>query len=97
MGAITVRRLDDRTIAALKAQAEAAGRSMEEEVRRILEEATRDSAAVVDRAQRLAYIERLRRTRKELFGDRILPSSVELLRELRDEDRLSDPTADRKA
>jgi plasmid stability protein len=39
MGAITIRKLDDEVISGLKRRAKANGRSMEEEARRVLEEA----------------------------------------------------------
>jgi plasmid stability protein len=91
MGAITIRRIDDKIIAALKTQAQAAGRSMEEEARRILEAATSESAAAIDQAARIAHVEGLRRMRAELFGDRILPSSLDLLREIRNEDPTVSP------
>jgi plasmid stability protein len=36
-------------------------------------------------------VEYVRRRQKALFGDRVLPSSVELFREIRDEDPLTSP------
>lgn len=41
MGAITIRKLDEKIIAGLKRRAKAHGRSMEEEARRVLETAAR--------------------------------------------------------
>lgn len=42
MATITVRKLEDKTVAALKARAVKSGVSMEEEVRRILVDSVRD-------------------------------------------------------
>lgn len=109
MGAITIRKLDEKVIAGLKRRAKAHGRSMEEEARRVLEVAARapqsepvrrnaaELEALAIEAETLKdpegrfrpgpeLVDHMRRWRKATFGDRIFPDSVELLRELRDED-----------
>ena len=53
MGALLVRNLDDAVVAALKARAQAHGRSVEAEHRAILEEALRPTAALKERLAEL--------------------------------------------
>jgi plasmid stability protein len=81
MGSITVRRIDDDVIARLKAKAKASGRSMEEEVRLIL-----GQAAGKDRLSGQAAVDHFTKLQREVFGDRVLPSSVPLIREMREAD-----------
>ena len=83
MGIITIRRLDDDVIQRLKARAKRNGRSMEEEARI----AVTRSVGQTHRGQ--AALDHFRSLREEVFGERILPDSTPLLRELRD----ADPTA----
>lgn len=83
MGAITIRRLEEGVIERLKADAKQHGRSMEEEARLALSRAYRP------RLTGQAAIDYARSIRKEIFGDRVLPDSVSMIREMREED----PTA----
>ncbi len=115
MGTITIRNLDDGLISRIKAKAKSAGRSMESELRRQLEEVNRGSVesdafkpdpAELERLDRVAeglrgpngrfrpgpeLIDYMERRRKALFGDRVFPSSLDILREIRDEDPLTSP------
>ena len=84
MGAITIRQLDDNVIARLKLRAKQHGRSMEEEARVIL-----TGAAEPERLSGQAAVEYFRGRRKAIFGDRLLPDSLDVLREVRDEDPLT--------
>ncbi len=86
MATITIRKLDDATVEALKVRAHVSGRSMEEEVRLIL---SREAGAKRLRGQEA--VDQFRRLRRELFGDRVLSSSLELLREVREEDPVPSP------
>ena len=81
MATITIRKLDNATVEALKARAKAYGRSMEEEARTILTQEARPG-----RLYGQAAVEHFKKFRQELFGDRVLPSSLEILREIREED-----------
>lgn len=81
MATITVRKLDDSTVENLKARAKVNGRSMEEEARLILAR-----EAGVRRFRGAEAVEHVRRFRETWFGDRVLPSSQEVLRDLREED-----------
>ena len=81
MATITIRKLDDATVESLKARAKAFGRSMEEEARLILSREARPGKLYGQ-----AAVEHFRQFKEKHFGDRVLPSSVELLRELREED-----------
>ncbi len=81
MATITVRKLEDATVEALKARAKASGRSMEEEVRLILSREARPGKLHGEAAS-----ERFRRLQEKHFGDRVLSDSLEILRELREED-----------
>ena len=83
MGAITIRRLDDGVIERLRADAKQHGRSMEEEARVALSHAYRP------RLKGQAALEYADSVRKEIFGYRVLPDSVSMIREMREED----PTA----
>jgi plasmid stability protein len=77
MADVKVRRLDDWVVEHHRHQAAQTGRSLEEELRRVLTEAAL--------AKRKAWAERLRAVRHEMherYGD--LPDSVGLIREERD-------------
>lgn len=76
MGQLLVRGLDDEVVALLKQRAAANGRSVEAEHRAILEAAVRPSGE--------SLIEISRRLRAELDGRDLGPSSVEVIRALRD-------------
>ena len=115
MGTITIRNLDDDLIGRIKAKAKSAGRSMESELRRQLEEVNRGDIqpsafepdpAELERLDRDAeelkgpdgrfrpgpeLVDYVQRRRKALFGDRVFPSSLEILRQIRDEDPLTSP------
>ena len=115
MGTITIRNLDDELIGRIKAKAKSAGRSMESELRRQLEEVNRRGVEADTFEPDPAELERLARVaeglkgpdgrfrhgpelsdymqqrRKALFGDRVFPSSLEILRQIRDEDPLTSP------
>ena len=71
-----VRHLDTRTVDGLKARAKRRGRSLQAEVRTILEDAAED--------RRSQAIERMQEIRAR-FAGRNLHDSVELLREARDD------------
>ena len=81
MATITIRKLDEATVEALKARAKAFGRSMEEEARLILSREARPGRLYGE-----AAVEHFRAFKRKHFGDRVLPSSLEDLRELREED-----------
>jgi plasmid stability protein len=80
MGTITIRRLDDDVIAQLKDNAKQSGRSMEEEARIVL---TRSVGRKLRGQAAADYFANLRR---EVFGDRVLPASVDIIREMREAD-----------
>jgi len=87
MGAITIRKLDDEVVARLKLRAKAAGRSMEEEARQILTD-----AATSRRLSGQEAVEHFRKLRARINGGVPLPvSSLEILREIRDETSLVSP------
>jgi plasmid stability protein len=78
MAEVKVRRLDDRVVEHHRRNASKAGRSLEEELRRVLTDAAL--------AKRRAWAERLRALRKEMherYGQ--LPDSTPLIRAERDE------------
>ena len=81
MTQITIRRLDPVVIEGLKKRAAGAGRSMEEEARKILSEAVLEAGL----ARQRAALERLNATRKAIFGDKIFPDSTPLIRRMREE------------
>jgi plasmid stability protein len=81
MTQLTIRRLDPTVIERLKKRAAAAGRSMEEEARQILSETVLEEQL----ARQRAWLKEMEATRRELFGDRVLPDSGGLFREMRDE------------
>ncbi len=81
MATITIRKLDDATVEALKARAKANGRSMEEEVRMVL-----SRSAGAGKLSGKAAAERFRQLQKKHFGAREFTDSLEILRELREED-----------
>ncbi len=77
MAQVLVRDLDDNTVATLKQRAKQHHRSLQSEVRAILV----DAANLTPSADIAA---RLRTMHKELFGDKVFPSSVPLIREDRE-------------
>lgn len=77
MATITVRNVDDRLVTALKARAKANGRSLEEEVRRLLARQAPRRAGLEDFRERTARL-------AALTADRPQTDSVLLLREDRD-------------
>jgi len=83
MGVITIRRIEDDVIERLKEKAKLNGRSMEEEARI----AIANSVSQTLRGEAAAAY--FTRRQKELFGDRVLPDSTPLIREMRE----ADPTA----
>ena len=78
MAQILVRDLDEQVVKRLKARAETAGRSLQSEVKRILEQAA--NAQEVDMKTARKMCERFRRR----FGGRSFPDSALLVREDRD-------------
>lgn len=78
MGQITIRKLDDAVIQALKQRAAAAGHSMEEEARQTL---MRSATPGVDR---LALVKRMEAFAAKLDA-KTGPSIADLIREMRDE------------
>ncbi|WP_191062128.1 FitA-like ribbon-helix-helix domain-containing protein [Geminicoccus harenae] len=88
---VTIDQLEPEVVAALQRRAQAAGRSLEQELREILLSAARDAPAdepgreKVDAEKAEAWVERLRAVRRELWGERVLPDSAELIRQMRDE------------
>src|SRR5215207_99532 len=83
MGTITIRRLDDAVIEAIKRRAAQAGRSMEEEARRTLQRAYGEAERARLRAEAVAHI-------GDLHARGLLPKgggvgSVDIVREMRDE------------
>lgn len=81
MTQLTIRRLDPNVIEGLKKRASDAGRSMEEEARRILSNAVVDNQLTRQRA----WAARMRQKQKELFGDKVFPDSSGEFRRVRDE------------
>lgn len=79
MATINVRRLDDDVVARLKRRASSNNRSLEGEVRHILELAADDDMA----ARRAAFLEMSTRLRQRTKGRRQTPAEV-LIREDRD-------------
>lgn len=81
MGTITIRRLDDTVIEAIKRRAAQAGRSMEEEARRSLQEAYTGDQLQRQREFAARQLARLRNG--EL--PRSTVDSVEIIRQMREE------------
>jgi len=81
MNQITVRRLETGVIEKLKKRAAEAGRSMEEEVRRILSDTVDDDQL----ARQRAWLDDIRKTQRALFGDKVFPDSSGEFRKMRDE------------
>ena len=83
MATITIRKLDESTVEALKARAKAFGHSMEEEARLILSREARPG-----KLYGKAAVEHFQRFKEKHFGDRVFPAgtTLEILRELREED-----------
>ncbi len=79
MAAINVRQLDDDVVARLKQRASSNNRSLEGEVRHILECAADDDMA----AKRARFLEASRRLREKTKGRKHTPAEV-LIREDRD-------------
>ena len=79
MAAINVRQLDDDVVARLKRRASSNNRSLEGEVRHILECAADDDMA----AKRARFLEASRRLREKTKGRKHTPAEV-LIREDRD-------------
>ena len=77
MASVTIRNLDDDVVAKLKARAKANNRSLEAELRQLLNNAARQ-------AEREEFIAAARRIRA-MTPDVPQTDSVELLRELREE------------
>jgi plasmid stability protein len=77
MATITVRNLEDGTLDRLRRQAQANGRSLEAEVRNILNKAAKPTLE-----ESRAFLER---RLKERFGDRVLSDLSPLIREDRDQ------------
>ncbi len=78
MGQILVRNMDEEVIERLKKRAKQDGRSLQTEVKLILEQAA--NAPTVDMAEARALVESIRKK----FKGRKFPDSVELIREDRD-------------
>lgn len=80
LGNITIRNIDDSLLQALEERASAAGRSLEDEARQILE-------GTVQPEKALSWEEFWRQADQiqASFGGRTLNDSTEILRELRDE------------
>jgi plasmid stability protein len=81
MTQITIRRLDPLVIEGLKKRAANAGRSMEEEARKILSQAVIDDQLEHQRA----WLKEMDKVRTRLFGDKVFPDSTPLIRRMRQE------------
>jgi plasmid stability protein len=81
MTQITVRRLAPAVVDGLKKRAAAAGHSMEEEARRILSDTVLDEQL----ARQRAWVARMRKLHREMYGGEIFPDSTPLIRKMRDE------------
>jgi plasmid stability protein len=81
MTQLTIRRLDQTVIDGLKKRAASAGRSMEEEARRILSDAVVDTQLQRQRE----WLAEMQAMRKEMFGDRVFPDSSDEIRKMREE------------
>lgn len=81
MTQITIRRLDPVVIDGLKKRAANAGRSMEEEARKILSEAVGDDQLERQRA----WLKEMAKVRRKLFGDKVFSDSTPLIRRMRKE------------
>jgi plasmid stability protein len=79
MTQITIRRLDPVVIEGLKKRAAGAGRSMEEEARKILSEAIVD----VQLERRRAWLKEMKKLQRQLFGDKVFADSTPLIRQMR--------------
>ena len=79
MTQLTIRRLDPVVIEALKKRAAEAGRSMEEEARKILSEVIVD--AQIERQRR--WLKEMKKLQRQLFGDKVFPDSTPLIRQMR--------------
>jgi plasmid stability protein len=80
MTQITIRRLDPVVLDGLKKRAAEAGRSMEEEARRILSDAVFEEQI----ARQRAWLQDMKRTQREIFGDQVFPDSSGEFRKMRD-------------
>ena len=83
MGTITIRRLDNAVIEAIKRRAAEAGRSMEEEARQALQQSYGEAERARLRAEAVARI-------RDLHARGLLPKgngvdSVDIIREMREE------------
>jgi plasmid stability protein len=83
MGTITIRRLDDTIVEAIKRRAAQAGRSMEEEARQALQQTYGEAGRARLRAEAVAHI-------CDLHARGLLPKgngvdSVDIIREMREE------------
>lgn len=83
MGTITIRRLDDAVIEAIKRRAAEAGRSMEEEARQTLQQSYGEAERVRLRAEAVAHIRDLRARGLLPKGNGV--DSVDIIREMREE------------
>ncbi len=97
MGTITIRRLDDAIIEAIKRRAAEAGRSMEEEARQALQQSYGEAERARRRAEAVARI-------RDLHARGLLPKgngvdSVDIIREMREEreQQLADAIEGRRA
>jgi plasmid stability protein len=79
MTQITVRKLDPATIESLKRRAAASGHSMEEEVRKIINDAVGDDQL---RRQRI-WLKEMQELRQQIFGAKVLPDSTPIIRRMR--------------
>jgi plasmid stability protein len=75
-------RLNDGAAARLSARAEVSGRSLEDEARVVLEEASAQASAQAsasaapDLREQRAFIKRLKRLRQDFFNDHLAPGAV---------------------
>jgi plasmid stability protein len=81
MTQLTIRRLDPTVIEKLKERAAAAGRSMEEEARRIISETVLEEQL----ARQRAWVASMRKLHKQLYGGKVFPDSTPLIRKMREE------------
>jgi plasmid stability protein len=87
---VTIDQLEPEVVAALRRRAQAAGRSLEQELREIVRDAARVTTAPAPESGMRddeSWVDYLRRRRKEIWGDQTVSDTTALIRKMRDERR----------
>jgi plasmid stability protein len=85
---VTIDQLEPEVVETLRRRAEAAGRSLEQELREIVKGAAKEAEALAKEQRRRrieAWKDRSRALRQKLWGDQISGDSTEIIRKMRDE------------